>query len=66
VKEFRGALVRPLLNGRVDAAINFLIARGYTGQTTQNFYPSEIQQVVGVRIPCYASVSFTYKFGFVR
>src|SRR4029077_9204570 len=32
VKEFRGALVRPFLSGRLDAGINFLIARGYAGQ----------------------------------
>jgi hypothetical protein len=63
VKEFRGALVRPFLNGRVDAGVNFLIAAGYSGQTTENFYPSDIQEVVGVRIPSYASVAFTYRFG---
>ena len=65
-KEFRGALVRPFLNGRLDAGVNFLIARGYTGQTTENFYPSDIQEVVGVRIPSYASVSLTYRFGRTR
>jgi hypothetical protein len=27
VKEFRGAWVRPFLNGRVDAGVNFLIAK---------------------------------------
>ena len=63
VKEFRGALVRPFLNGRLDAGINFLVARGYTGQTTENFFPSDIQEVVGVRIPSYASLTFTYRFG---
>lgn len=63
VKEFRGALVRPFVNGRLDAGINFLIASGYTGQTTENFFPSDIQEVVGVRIPSYASVSLTYHFG---
>ena len=63
VKEFRGAVVRPFMNGRLDAGVNFLIARGYTGQTTENFYPSDVQEVVGVRIPSYASVSFTYRFG---
>ena len=63
VKEFRGAWVRPFLNGRVDAGVNFLIARGYTGQTTENFYPSTIQEVVGVRVPSYASLSLTYRFG---
>jgi hypothetical protein len=63
VKEFRGAVVRPFWNGRMDAGLNFLIASGYTGQTTENFFPSDIQEVVGVRIPSYASVSLTYKFG---
>jgi hypothetical protein len=63
VKEFRGALVRPFLNGRLDAGVNFLLARGYTGQTTENLFPSEIQDVVGVRIPSYASLSVTYRFG---
>lgn len=63
VKEFHGALVRPFLNGRVDAGVNVLLARGYTGQTTESFYPSEIQNVVGVRIPSYASLSVTYRFG---
>ena len=62
VNEFRGALVRSFLDGRLDAGVNFLIARGYTGQTTENFYPSTIQEVVGVRVPSYASVSFTYRF----
>jgi Carboxypeptidase regulatory-like domain len=63
VKEFRGAVVRPFMNGRMDAGVNFLIARGFSGQTTENFYPSEVQEVVGVRIPSYASVSVTYRFG---
>jgi len=63
VKEFRGAVVRPFLNGRMDAGVNFLVASGYSGQTTENFYPSEIQEVVGVRIPSYASVTLTYSFG---
>jgi hypothetical protein len=63
VKEFRGAVVRPFMNGRVNAGINFLIARGYTGQTTENFFPSDIQEVVGVRVPSYASASITYRFG---
>ena len=63
VNEFRGALVRSFLDGRLDAGVNFMIARGYTGQTTENFYPSTIQEVVGVRVPSYASLSFTYRFG---
>ena len=63
VKEFRGALVRPFLNGRLTAGVNFLIASGYTGQTTENFYSSDVQEVVGVRIPSYASATLTYRFG---
>ncbi len=70
VKEFRGAVVRPFWSGRMDAGINFLIARGYTGQTTEPFSyppvnpnPDQVQEVVGVRIPSYASITLTYKFG---
>jgi len=55
--------MRPFLNGRMDAGVNMLIASGYTGQTTENFSPSDAQEVVGVRIPSYASVSLTYRFG---
>lgn len=63
VKEFRGAVVRPFLSDRLEAGVNFLIANGYTGQTTESFAPSALQEVVGVRIPSYASVSLTYRFG---
>jgi hypothetical protein len=63
VRELRGALVRPLLHGRMDAGVNFLIASGYTGQTTEGFAPSPLQQIVGVRVPSYASLSLTYRFG---
>lgn len=63
LNEFRGALVRPFKNGRFTAGVNFLVASGYTGQTTENFYPSDVQEVVGVRIPSYASMVFTYRFG---
>ena len=66
VKEFRGALIRPFLNGRLDAGLQFLIGSGYTGQTTENLYPSDLQEVVGVRIPAYASLTLTYRFGHAR
>jgi hypothetical protein len=62
VKEFRGVIVRPFRQSRIDAGINFFIATGYTGQTTENFYPSAIQEVVGVRIPDYVSFAVTYHF----
>ncbi len=63
VKEFRAAVVRPFLNNRLNIGVNLLIAGGYTGQTVENFYPSVIGEPVGVRIPSYASVNLTYKFG---
>jgi hypothetical protein len=44
VKEFRGAVMRPFLNGRMNVGVNFLIAGGYSGQTTENFYPSNVQE----------------------
>jgi hypothetical protein len=63
VREFRAAVVRPFLDRRLDVGVNMLIAGGYTGQTIENFYPSPIQEVVGVRIPSYASINLTYNFG---
>ena len=63
VREFRAAVVRPFMDGRVDVGVNFLVASGYTGQTTENFYPSNLSEVVGVRIPSYASLNLTYRFG---
>jgi hypothetical protein len=77
-KEFRLALARPFLEGRIMVGLNMMIARGYTGQTTENFATNyqpgyvgplpvpenPIAEVVGVRIPSYASVNFTYRFGY--
>jgi len=63
VREFRAALLRPFLHRRLDVALNLLFAGGFSGQTIENFYPSTIQEVVGVRIPNYAGVSATWHFG---
>jgi hypothetical protein len=63
VREFRAAVVRPFLDRRLNVGVNMLIAGGYTGQTIENFYPSSIQEVVGVRIPSYASINITCNFG---
>jgi hypothetical protein len=66
VTEFRGAVLRPFLENRMSIAANFLIANGYTGQTTEVLaYPSNvapIEQVVGVPMKSYISASFTYYF----
>ncbi len=60
VREYRAALMRSFMKGRVDAGVHFQIASGYSGQTTEVL---EFERVVGVRIPSYASASFSYHFG---
>lgn len=62
VREFRAAIIRPFKDGRLNVGVNFLVAAGYTGQTIENFGSSDLQEVVGVRIPSYASVIFNYRF----
>jgi hypothetical protein len=66
VREFRGALARQF-GSRLEAGVNILIASGYTGQTTEVFaLPDEstpFERVVGVRLPCYAALSLSYRFG---
>ena len=76
-KEFRLALARPFFEGKINIGLNMMIATGFTGQTTENFATdyrpgyvgplpvpdNPIAEVVGVRIPSYASVDFTYRFG---
>jgi Carboxypeptidase regulatory-like domain len=76
-KEFRLAVARPFLSGKINVGVNMMIARGYTGQTVENFATDNrpgyvgplpvpenpIAEVAGVRIPSYASVNVTYKFG---
>lgn len=39
VGETRLAVVRPFLNGRLELGVNGMLARGYTGQTTETFDP---------------------------
>jgi hypothetical protein len=40
VGETRIALVRPFMEGRLQLGVNGMIARGYTGQTTETFAPN--------------------------
>jgi hypothetical protein len=40
VGETRIAVVRPFLDGRLELGLDGLIARGYTGQTTETFDPA--------------------------
>ncbi|HLH05371.1 MAG TPA: TonB-dependent receptor [Bryobacteraceae bacterium] len=66
VREFRGALLRSFRHDRMDLGLNFLIASGYTGQTTEVIAAGDqsvpFEQVVGVRLPSYVSLSYTYRF----
>jgi hypothetical protein len=69
VTEFRGALLRSFLDGRTTLSTEFLIAHGYTGETTEVFafpsdptYPTPIERVVGVPLKSYVTVSWTYRF----
>ena len=67
VREFRGALVRSFRDGKIQTGVHFQIASGYTGQTTEVLaLPGEgeaSERVVGVYIPSYATLSFSYHFG---
>jgi hypothetical protein len=67
VTEFRGAVLRSFLENRMALAATFMIANGYTGQTTETIADpstiSPIERVVGVPLKSYVSASFTYYFG---
>jgi len=66
VREFRGALRRPFSNGRMSAGINFMLARGYSGQTTEVLALAgegePFERVVGVRVASFVTASCTYRF----
>lgn len=65
VRELRLAVSRTF-NDRLDLGANVLIASGYTGQTTETIAaPGQTvatEQVVGVRLPSYVTLSLTYRF----
>jgi hypothetical protein len=66
VKEVRGGLLRSFQNERMDIGLNFLIASGYTGQTTEIISIDGAigsEGIVGVGLPSYVSVSYTYRLG---
>jgi hypothetical protein len=66
VHEFRGAILRPFLEDRMSIAVNFLIAHGATGQTTETLAlanePAPFERVVGVPLKSYVGMSWTYYF----
>lgn len=69
VPEFRGVVLRPFFDGRMVLSTEFLIANGYTGQTTEVFaypsdptFPAPFQRIVGVPLKSYITMSWTYHF----
>jgi hypothetical protein len=66
VTEFRGAVLRPFLDNRMSLGANFLLASGFTGQTTESipFQPGTcaIECIVGVPLKSYVSMSWAYYF----
>jgi hypothetical protein len=66
VTEVRGAILRPFFENRMSLGANFLIGRGYTGQTTETIpfqpAPCPFECVVGVPLKSYVSLSWTYYF----
>jgi hypothetical protein len=65
VREFRGAVARQFGDGRFQAGLNFMIASGYTGQTTEALaLPGEgepFERVTGVYLPSYVTLSISYR-----
>jgi hypothetical protein len=66
VREIRGAVLRPFLENRMSIGVNFLLASGYTGQTTEILAlptdPAPFERVVGVPLKSYISLSWAYYF----
>jgi hypothetical protein len=66
VQEFRGALIRSFERKGIDVGVNFLVARGYGGQTLETLaLPGEsspFERVTGFPLKSYVTGSFTYHF----
>jgi hypothetical protein len=66
VREIRGAVLRPFLENRMSIGANFLLATGYTGQTTETLAlatdPYPFERLVGVPLKSYVSLTWTYYF----
>jgi hypothetical protein len=69
VREIRGAITRQF-GARIEAGIHFMLASGYTGQTTEvlalagNTAP--FARITGVYLPSYATLSIRYRLGRLR
>jgi Carboxypeptidase regulatory-like domain len=67
VREFRGALVRPLESKGFDVGLNFFIARGYGGQTLETLAlageGNPLERITGFPLKSSVTASVTYHFG---
>lgn len=63
VREARLSITRVFQQERLTVGLDGMLASGFTGQTTEQIGEFPTQQVVGVRIPSYASVSASWRFG---
>src|SRR5262249_56337129 len=66
VREFRGALIRPFETTGLDVGVNFLIAKGYGGQTLETLglpgKGSPFERITGLPLKSYITASATYHF----
>lgn len=64
--ETRGAILRPFAENKMSLAANFLIAKGYTGQTTETIpfqpAPCPTECIVGVPLKSFVALTYTYFF----
>jgi hypothetical protein len=67
VREFRGALVRPLESKGFDVGLNFFIAQGYGGQTLETLAlageGNPLERITGFPLKSSVTASVTYHFG---
>jgi carboxypeptidase family protein len=67
VSEVRGAVSRSLFEDRASLGVNFSLAHGYTGQTTEVLASplgsTPAERAVGVPLKTFVSVSCNYYFG---
>lgn len=66
ISEIRGAVLRSFRENAMSLGVNFLIAGGYTGQTTEVLaLPGEFalfERIVGVPLKSYVGLGFTCRF----
>jgi Carboxypeptidase regulatory-like domain len=66
VREIRGALIRPFEARRMSLGVNFMLASGYSGQTTETIpfeaAPCPVECAVGVPLKSYVSATWSYYF----